>query len=61
MGESSSIKIPNSFENVDPSNGRNISKMKNNGRIDRVKFLQDSLIHRMDSPVKNRVDFRERK
>ncbi|MGJ1322699.1 hypothetical protein ACR780_08425 [Sphingobacterium faecium] len=60
LDENHSIKIPNSMENSNFSIGKNIPQLKNNGLIDSVRFLQDSLIHRMDSPLKNRMDTKEK-
>ncbi|MEN5088149.1 hypothetical protein ABE426_16905 [Sphingobacterium faecium] len=60
LDENSSIKMPNSMENSNFSTEKNILQLKNNGLIDSVRFLQDSLIHRMDSPLKNRMDIKEK-
>ncbi|WP_293928418.1 hypothetical protein [Sphingobacterium sp. UBA6320] len=60
LDENSAIKIPNSIEHSEFSIRNSIPQLKNKGLTDSVKFLQDSLIHRMDSPLKNRMDAKEK-
>lgn len=60
LDENSAIKIPNSIEHSEFSIRNSIPQLKNKGLTDSVKFLQDSLIHRMDSPLKNRMDTKEK-